>query len=318
MSEKSNEMGGVGAGVRSVFFGASDPRLRATWRFLLAWPLLPVVGALVALVAPLLGLRGMIPGGPLQVAVFLVLLVPWARYVDRRPLSGYGVSASRSWGAQLFVGILVTVAVWTGWYALASSLGWVQVEMSMTAPQDSLTFGLVGTFVSVLLNTWVQDVVFFAIVVASAAEGFRSRGLAPARAVLGAWLVGVLFFTAIHGTPTVADAAGTAVGGAVFGLLYVHTGELALTIGTHWGASYAAGTVFAGQASPGTAVFTVSRSLPGALDGWGSVVLYLGTYLLLVGWLVCFHGGVPLETDLARWTNRRQEPAGISPSQDGG
>lgn len=308
----------VAMGVQHLMFGDDDPRLRAVWRFLLAWPLLPLINVLVALILPILGLSGMIPGGPLQGILFLGILVLWARYVDQRPLSEYGVSASTSWVVNLGVGFGAVLTVWAGWHALAASLGWMHLAVAITAPQESVLFGLGGVFVSLAINTWVQDVVFFAIVVASAAEGFRSRGLAPARAVLGAWLVGVLFFTAIHGTPTVADAAGTAVGGAVFGLLYVHTGELALTIGTHWGASYAAGTVFAGQASPGTAVFTVSRSLPGALDGWGSVVLYLGTYLLLVGWLVCFHGGVPLETDLARWTNRRQEPAGISPSQDGG
>lgn len=63
--------------------------------------------------------------------------------------------------------------------------------------------------------------------------------------MLGGWLVGVLFFTAIHGTPTVIDAASTALGGAVFGLLYVHTGELAATIGVHWASSFAAGPLFA-------------------------------------------------------------------------
>jgi len=303
-------------GVQRVVFGADDPRLRATWRFLLAWPLLPLINVLVALILPILGLSGMIPGGPLQGLLFLGILFVWAQYIDQRPLSEYGVSASPSWVVNLVVGFVAVLIIWAGWHALAVSLGWMHLEVMITAPQESVLFGLGGVFVSLAINTWVQDVVFFSIVVASAAEGFRSRGLTPSQAVLGAWLVGVLFFTAIHGTPTVADAAGTAVGGAVFGLLYVHTGELALTIGAHWGASYAAGTVFAGQASTGPSLFAVNRSLPGALDGWVSVFLYLGTYLLLVGWLVLSYGGVTLETELARWTNRRQERAGTNPSQD--
>lgn len=308
----------VARGVQHVVFGADDPRLRAIWRFLLAWPLLPLINVLVGLILPVLGLSGMIPGGPLQGLLFLGILVLWARYVDQRPLSEYGVSASASWVVNLVVGFAAVLTVWAGWHALAASLDWMQLEVAITAPQESVLFGLGGVFVSLAINTWVQDVVFFAIVVAGAAEGLRGRGLAPAQAVLGAWLVGVLFFTAIHGTPTVADAAGTAVGGAVFGLLYVHTGELALTIGAHWGASYAAGTVFAAQTSPGPSLFAVSRSLPGALDGWAGVFLYLGTYLLLVGWLVLFHGEVTLKTDLARWTDPRQEGAGTSHSQDGG
>jgi len=310
MSGKSNETGGIRTGVRSVLFGASDPRLRATWRFLLAWPLLPVVGALVALVAPPLGLTGMIPGGPLQVAFFLLLLVPWARYVDRRPLSDYGVSASKSWAVRLFVGVLVTVAVWSGWYALASSLGWVQVEVSMTAPQGSLAFGLAGTFVSVLLNTWVQDVVFFAVVLTSAAEGFRSRDVEPGIALLGGWLVALVFFTGIHGTPTALDFVGTALGGAVYGLLFVHTGDLALSVGVHGGGSYVVTSVF----TPGPmveafpSVFELTRTFPDAAGVVGRIGPVLVTYLVLLCWLRLTRGEVGVETGIAEWTGRRVAP----------
>jgi hypothetical protein len=125
-------MGTVTNRLRWVVIGENEPRLRATWRFLLAWPLLPLVRALVALVMPLLGLSGIIAGGPLQVVFLLVLLLTWARYVDRRPLSDYGVSALWSWVLNLVVGLVATGIVWSGWYALAASLGRVQVEISMT------------------------------------------------------------------------------------------------------------------------------------------------------------------------------------------
>lgn len=299
-------MGDVGAGVRSVFFGTTDPRLRATWRFLLAWPLLPVVGALVALVMPLLGLSGMIPGGPLQALFLLILLLPWARYIDRRPLSDYGVSTSTSWALNLLVGVVATTAVWGGWYALASSLGWVQIEPSMTAPQDSLGLGLAGTFVSLIVNTWVQDVVFFAVVLASAAEGFRSRGIDPSRAVLGGWVVGVVFFTVIHGTPTLLDFVGTAVGGAVFGLLYVHTGELALTIGFHGGGSYVVTSIFTPEQMVGAfpSVFQVTKSMPEEAAVVGRIGPYLATYLILIGWIWLYRGEVGIEAEIAEWIGR--------------
>jgi len=292
MSEK---MTTVANGLSAVLFGADDRRLRATWRFLLAWPLLPLVGALVGTVMPALGLTGMIQGGPLQGLVFPGILLVWARYVDRRSLSAYGVSPSVSWLLNLLVGFAVVVGVWGGWHALASSLGWMGIEPAVTAPQGSALFGLGGMLVSLAINTWVQDVVFFAIVLASAAEGFRSRGVESRQAVVGGWLVGVLFFTAIHGTPTLVDAVSTAVGGAVFGLLYVHTGELALTIGVHWGSSYAAGTIFASPSAADAtpSVFEVTTSLPGIVGSVNTVGLYLATYLLLVGWLVLSGGTLP-------------------------
>lgn len=179
-----------------VLFGIDDTRLRATWRFVLAWPLLPLVGALVALVMPLMGLSGMIPGGPLQGIIFLGILLLWARFIDRRPLSDYGVSGSRSWLLNLFVGFVAVVGVWIGWHALASSVGWMQIESAMTGSPGSLLFGLGGRLVSLAINTWVQDVAFFAIILASAAEGLHSRDIGPTEAVLGAWVVAVLFFTA--------------------------------------------------------------------------------------------------------------------------
>lgn len=292
--------------LRGVFFGAADPRIRATWRILLAWPLLPLVGALVALVMPLLSSPGMIAGGPLQAVVLLLLLVPWARYIDRRPLSEYGVAASGSWVLNLFVGIVAAVVIWSGWYAFASSLGWVQIEVSMTAPQDSIAFGLVGTLVSLILNSGVQDVVFFALVMTSAAEGLRSRDIDANRAVLGGWGVGIVFFTVIHGTPTVLDFVGTALGGAVYGLLYAHTGELALTIGVHGGGSYVVTSIFTAEAMVGAfpSVFRVTRSLPAAAGAVGRLGPYLAVYLVLVGWLWVYQGEVGVKTEIAEWTDR--------------
>jgi len=302
MSEKTKRSDGIGSGLHSIFFGTNDPRLRATWRFLLACPLLPLVGALVALVMPLIGVAGMIPGGPLQGIVLLAILVPWARYVDRQPLSDYGVSATPSWVLNLLVGFLGTAAVWSIWHATASALGWMQIEVSLTAPQESLAFGLIGTLVSLAINTWVQDVVFFAIILTVAAEGLRGRGVDARWAVVGGWVVGALFFTAIHGTPTVSDFASTLVGGAVYGLLYVHTGSLALTIGAHWGGGYVVTSVFTSEPMVGTfpSVFQVTKSLPGGIEGFVGIALYVATYVVLAGWIKMYHGTVSTDGEISR------------------
>ena len=290
--------------LRSVVFGHEDPRLRATWRFILAWPLLPLIGVITAALMPILGVSGMIPGGPIQGVIMLLILFLWARYIDQRALTEYGVSATCSWVVNLLVGFLIVVGVWTAWHALATSFGWMQIDIAVTTPQGSLPVTLGGILVSLAINTWVQDVVFFAIIVASAAEGFRSRGIEPRRAVLGAWVVGWLFFTAIHGTPTVLDTVSTAVGGAVFGALYIHTGELALPIGVHWGASYAAGTIFVSStaASQKASIVEVTKSFPDGIEGV-VILLYVLTYLVAVGWLRFSKGAVTIETGLTDWAS---------------
>lgn len=291
-----------------VVWGVEEPRVRAVWRFLLAWPLLPLVGLLVALVMPVVGVSGRIPGGVFQGVIFLGMLVVWARFVDRRPLSDYGVAATRSWLVTLVVGFGVVISVWSGWHLLAASQGLMHIEWSMTAPGGLVVAKLVGALVSVAINTWVQDMVFFAIVLKCAAEGFRSRGVDPTRAVLGGWLVGIAFFTAIHGQASVLDTVNSLVIAGVFGLLYLHTGDLALTIGVHWGSSYAAGFVFVTGtlASQAPSVVRVSDAIPWAKGMATPIYLYLATYVVLVGWLRLRRGEVSIETDLAQWTERQQ------------
>jgi len=288
--------------VKTVLWGGDEQRLRATWRFLLAWPLLPVVGVLLGVIMPVLGVSGMIPGGPIQGVIFLGMLVVWAGFVDRRALSNYGVSASPSWMKSL----LVVLAVWGGWHTLAASLGWIRIELSFTSLTGSVVVGLVGTMVSLAINSLVQDLVFFAIVLQGAAEGFRSRGLEPRRAVIGGWLVSILFFAVIHGMPGPVDVLAHAVGGAVFGALYVHTDDLALTVGVHWGSSWAAGHLFAGPAMAPQfpSMFEVTTLQPGVRGLWVSIPLYLVTYVLLVGWLRWRRGAVTIETDIAEWIKR--------------
>lgn len=290
--------------LRYAVFGREGLRIRATWRVLMAWPLLPVVGSLVALVMPVLGLRGMIPGGPLQGIIFLGILVLWAGFIDRRSLAEYGVSLSAAWAQRLLLGFAVVVGVWSAWHGIAIELGWMRIEWSMSAPQGDVGLRLIGALVSLAINTWVQDVVFFSIVLVAAAQGLRSRDIDARRAVLGGWLVAGAFFTAIHGTPTALDFFGTLVSGLVFGLLYAHTGELALTIGVHWGSSYAAGFVFprVSAAQQGASIFQVTELGPLAKGMEVPLVLYPVTYLLLVLWIRLISGDLSIETELVEWT----------------
>jgi len=123
--------------------------------------------------------------------------------------------------------------------------------------------------------------------------------------------VGTLFFTAIHGTPTVADFVSTLVGGAVYGLLYVHTGSLALTIGAHWGGGYVVSSIFTSEPMVGAfpSVFRVTKSLPGAIDGFVGVALYVATYAVLVGWIGVYHGMVSTHREISRGVEAGSDPA---------
>lgn len=303
----------VSARLRAVLRGASDTRVRATWRVVLAMPLLWLLTGGV-LTGNLQAAVGWIPSGGTPAAglaqsllhggFFLVALAAWARYLDRRPLSEYGVSASGRWLRDLLVGFGAVVLGFGAWFALGALLGQTTVEASMSYPGGSLPLGLAILLVALVLHAAVQQVVFFRVILENAAEGLHGRGAAPSTAVVGAALVAIPFFVAIHGVTTGLRLLDLAVAGGIFALLYVHTGELALGIGVHLGALYGGSVLFApaARAAGGPVAFEVSGSLPGLLgvvDQYGFPKLVVA-YLLLTGWLAWRRGELPVETAIAR------------------
>lgn len=282
--DRGAETGSVVDRLRAVGWGASDSRVRASWRVLLAVPLLwTLTGSVLA--GNVQSAIGVVPDGGatgggvaqslLHAGFFLVALVAWARALDRRPLSAYGVSPSRGWARDLLVGfaaVLVGSGVWTG---LASVLGGTTVEVAPSLPRESVLVGLVLPFVALVLHAAVQQVVFFRVVLAAAAEGLYSRGGSAAQAAVGALPVAVLLFVLMHGSATALRIFDLAVAGSVFGLLYLHTGELALGIGAHFGALYSGIAV--------SAVVRVSGSPSGALgvlDRYGFPTMVIAYALL--------------------------------------
>lgn len=230
----------------------------------------------------------------LHAGFFLAALLGWARFLDRRPLSDYGVSGSRGWlrdGAVGFAAVLVGAGGWTG---LTSVLGGTTVKLAPSVPRGSVLLGLVLPFVALLLHAAVQQVVFFRVILGTAAEGLHSRGVSASRAAVAAIPVAVLLFVLMHGSATPLRVLDLAVAGGVFGLLYLHTGELALGIGAHLGALYSGIVVSAVVQEGGSLSGTL-----GALDRYGSPTMLIA-YAVVVAWLLWWRGGLPIQRDVAR------------------
>lgn len=215
---------------------------------------------------------------------------------------------SGSWLLDLLIGFGAVLVGYGVWHAVGASLGWTSVEVALAAPQDSLVLGLGAIFVAVAVNVWVQETVFIGVILTNAAEGLSSRRMAPSLAVIGAWTVTVLLFTVKHRPAAPDRVLNLVLALGVFGLLYVHTGELALSIGGHTGVNYAGNALFVSQsvAADRPTIFHVSNSLsglPGSLNE-GAIPQILLAYLVVVVWLTWRRGKVPIETGLTQWTAR--------------
>ena len=296
--------------------GDTDPRLGAGWRVLLAFVLFVVTT--LAMLATIAGVSSLgvtlsrvekaTVGIPLGAVFFFALLVPWARYVDRRPLATYGFERSRRWLADLGVGFLA-VALGTGlWYGLGVAMGWTTVEL-VWAYED----GPVGLWVGLMVVVWgvsgaYQATLYFGLWLKNAAEGLASRGLSPRRAVLGAWAVTAVLFVLRHGPSDVPSVVALLVGGMVFGAMYVHSGELALPIGAIGWGNFVNLVLFVPHdldlGAP--VVFEVTQSLPAGLGPLADPRLpqMVVAYLVVVAWLQWRRDGLSIDTSLTQRTRR--------------
>jgi membrane protease YdiL (CAAX protease family) len=305
---ESSVVSGVTGGLRRVVRGTDDTRMRAIWRVLIAGVFIVLLQEPVAVaIVSVLGVGGVFLGIS-QAAVFAIILVGWAAYVDRRPVWDYGFSLSRSWwvdGVVGFVGALLAFGVWLG---LGASLGWAEVNVAMTAPEGSALLGLAAFLVGGVLNVWVQQTTFIGIVLKNAAEGLSSRGVTAPQAVTVAWVVAVLNFTLVHQPSELGHAVNLLIGLSLYGLLYLLTGELALPIGVHAGINYAGGVLVASPsvAADRASLIEVTNSLSGVIGSLnaGAVPQVVIAFLLVLGWLKWRRGELRLYTDLVHWTKR--------------
>lgn len=293
--------------LRRIGFGSTDRRLRATWRVLLAGPFILLTQLVATTVTPMVGLTGMLPTGLFQFGAFVVLLVGWSRVVDRRTLRGYGFSVSARWVLELAVAFVAVVFAHLVWYGIGTWLGWTTLAVASPSAGGwgMLAVGLGTAFVAIAVNVVVQDTVYFGIVLQNAAEGFATRGLTARRAAVGGWLVSVAFFAGIH-SDTMGRLLGLGVAGGLFGLLYLHTGELALPVGFHLGVNFTGGWLFvpAAIAPDRPAVVAVSEALP-ALDAVSGprIPQMAIAYLAIVAVLIWRRDGLPIESGIARWND---------------
>ena len=306
--------------LRALLWGTDDPRLRASWRVLLSWGLLFVwsviavrAGSLTkpywnAFPAPAQQILNISVG----TVIFLALFVLFARCIDRRPISDYGFTGSLMWVTELVIGFLAVLVGTTLWHALGVALGWTTLDLVLAPTDFTATLWLLALLIPWYFSGLTQSLLSVAIVTKNAAEGLHTRGAVLTHAVTGAVVVAILFFTLRHSPTTATRVLSLVFGGAVFTLLYAHSGNLALSIGALGSANYTNRFVFAnttagGPAGDGLHVVNLSQSLPEAVSVIAQTNLptMLLTYLLAVGWLTWQRDGLTVHSSLTQWSPRK-------------
>lgn len=289
-------------GLHRIVYGGTDTRVRATWRVLLAWPVLWILtGAVLA--ANVQVLLETIPAGPergggiaqslLHALFFVLVLALWARYLDRNSLSAYGVTLTPKWFREFLLGFGAVLVGFLLWTTLKVGIGASTVEVATSVPEGSILWGLAVPAVALVLHAAIQQIVFFRVILKTAAEGLHTRGIGPALAALGAVPVAILFFILMHEISTPLRTLDLAVAGIVFSLFYLHSGSLGLGIGAHFGGFY--GGILM------SSVLQVSGSptgILGRIDQYGLPVMVVA-YLVVAGWIIRNRGELSIHQGIA-------------------
>jgi hypothetical protein len=283
---------GITGRVVSVLWNRPENRPRAFWR---------VCGAYVAsfvgiFVLPVLALAG--TGFPPSVAgaatnviaalVGLLLAVGFAKYVDRRPLTDYGLTFAQSWPKDFGAGSLIALAGMAVALLVSLLAGWATVSevFSGGAGANALSFAAafgVYTIQWVCTAFW-EELVFRGLVLTSAVEGFQSRWLSDRCAVVTGVVASSLLFSVGH-FPGSLEAFGFRVLlGLLFGAAYVWTDTLALPIGLHFTLNFGINNIY-GLANVGEAGATAAMLIRPTFTGPSQFVQVFG--LVNVGAVLC-------------------------------
>ena len=158
-----------------------------------------------------------------------------ARLIDRRPVSGFGLSFDREWWHSFAVGGIVATGINGGALLVSLGAGWATFAGVMRGSGD-LPFvpamGLVFAYIA-FAAAWEEFILRGALLtnLAEGANGLVSRRMATGLAVI----LSTLVFAFLHGGKIthVSQYGYYLIAGLVLSVVYVLTGELALSIGFH-------------------------------------------------------------------------------------
>jgi len=225
-----------------IFWNPDERRVRALWR---------LVGLVLVLGGTGFALRSvhLLPerGSPwfevvatlanMILSLGTVALVGWL--LDRRPLSGFGLSLDRGWWADLAFGLLLGAAVMTTVFLTGWGLGWYTLSGAFRTTVDGDAFGraiLVPAVVFLGVGI-MEELLARGYLLRNLAEGLAFRRLGgPRGGLLAATVISSIVFALGHlnnPNATWVSTVNIAFAGALLALGLLLTGQLALPIGFH-------------------------------------------------------------------------------------
>jgi hypothetical protein len=244
--------GGITGHVVSVLWNRTENRPRALWRILGVY-----VAALVGIfVLPALALAGTelppsVNGAATSLIgalVGLLLAVGVAKYVDRRPLTDYGLAFNPSWLKDAGAGSVIALAGMAVALPVSLLAGWATVSELFSGGTGANVLPFAAAFGAYTIQwgftAFWEELVFRGLILTSAVEGLRSQWLSDRGAVVAGVVASSLIFSLGHFPGTLEKFGFRVALGLLLGAAYVWTDSLALPIGLHFLVNFAINNIY--------------------------------------------------------------------------
>lgn len=236
------------------FWNRTEHRPRALWRILGVF----VLVAIGSQVLPSVLFRNTdlppsvlgVAHNVLTVGIVVFVVVIWARYIDRRRLTEYGLEVDTEWVRDAGVGVVIAFVAWGLALVVHLTTGWAHISavLSPGNATNALPFAVALTAFVVqflLVGIW-EELLFRGLVLKNAAEGFHSRWFSERSAVLAGLVASSLLFGVVHvdQATSLPELGFWVLMGLVLGSTYITTDSLAIPIGLHFATNLAFNNVY--------------------------------------------------------------------------
>jgi hypothetical protein len=188
--------------------------------------------------------------GLMVAGLVLLSLKAAGKWLDHRRFVDFGFRINALWWRQYTFGLLLATMLMACIFLIELALGWVEIVGYGYTSSNALPvwLGFVYPFVKALCVGTYEEAFHRGYHVTNLEEGFHGvRGLGGR----AAWIPAILLSSAIFGLvhlfnpkASILSVIVISVIGAMFGLAYVKTGQLAMPMGLHTAWNFSQGVVF--------------------------------------------------------------------------
>jgi membrane protease YdiL (CAAX protease family) len=253
--------------LNTLFINLEQRRMRALWRILLQVVIMAVIVGL-PVVGFSAGMTWLWKSGHIPVAqelfdklmdmvvglmvtgLVLVSLSAAGKWLDHRRFVDFGFRINPAWWRQYAFGFLLATVLMTGIFLIERVCGWVEIIGYGYISTSALPvwLALLYPLVKALCVGTYEEAFHRGYQVTNLEEGFRGvRGLGGRGAFIPAILISSAIFGLVHLLNPRAGLLSViviSVIGAMFGLAYVKTGQLAMPMGLHAAWNLSQGVMF--------------------------------------------------------------------------